>query len=178
MQGMDASTVIAAISAAVSLVAIIVSSLVARSQIKVARQQQLLPFISEMLNEFHKPAFKELLSYVTDQLELDLPQPEKAFRSLDVETRRKLRPLTSYFNEVGLLVADRAISARMVAGMMGGSIAESWQVLAPYIYARRMERDNDPNYYAYFEHLAACIADLDPVRLAEELNLKKLPPRS
>lgn len=172
---MQVSDYVAVFSVILSLAAIVVSVIVAISQQAVARRERLLPFI-EMLDEFHTPEFKALLAYVTNNLATDLPQPSIGYRPLDVETRRKLRPLTSYFNEVGVLVANKAIPAELVSGMMGGSIAESWSVLAPYIYARRLDRGNDPNYYAYYEHLAACIRELGPQRLESKLGLKRLPP--
>jgi hypothetical protein len=173
----QASDYIAAISVVLSLVAVVVSVIVARSQHAVARRERLLPFI-EMLDEFHTPEFKALLGYVTDNLASELPQPSDGYRPLDIERRRKLRPLTSYFNEVGVLVANKAIPIELVSGMMGGSISGSWSVLAPYIYARRRDRGNDPNYYAYYEHLAACVRELGPQRLESKLGLKRLPPDS
>lgn len=172
----QSSDYIATASGILSLIAIVVSVIVARSQMAVARREQLLPFIREVLDEFHEPEFKTLLGYVTGDLATDCPQPPDGYRPLDEATRQKLRPLTSYFNEVGVLVANNVVSAELVSGLMGGSIVESWDALAPYIYARRHDRGDDPNYYAYYEHLAACMQKLGPDRLEAKLGLKRLPP--
>lgn len=170
------SDYLALISGALSLFAIIVSCLVAHSQNALTRREQLFPFVTEILDEFHRSEFKRLLAYVKEDLAHERPPSSDGDAALTPADHDKLRPLMSYFNEVGLLVANGAIPAKLVASIMGGSVAASWKVLAPHIYARRVQRGDDPNYYAYYEHLAARMKEIGPQRLEGQLKLKKLPP--
>jgi len=84
--------------------------------------------------------------------------------------------VTTYFNSVGLLVYHGAMDAETVASIMGGSLINAWRSLAGYVYDERAERGDDPNYYGYFEHVAALVHDIGPQKLARALELRKFPP--
>ena len=90
--------------------------------------------------------------------------------------RERVAPVMSYFNSIGALVANRAISGQLVASLMGGSVVNAWQALSPFIYAERERRGGDEVYYGYFEHLAAVVREMGPAQLHASLGLKRLPP--
>jgi hypothetical protein len=175
----DASDWISIASGALALLAIVVSGFVARSQNVLARRDQLFPFITEMLDDYNTDEFKAILAYVREDFRGEHPlTPDGSGAALTPDDRTRLRPMMSFLNEVGLLMANKAIKSTLISSIMGGSVAESWGVLAPHNYARRIERGNDPNYFAYYEHLAAEMKKLGPQRLEGRLRLKRLQPAS
>ncbi|MEO6700293.1 MAG: hypothetical protein ABI140_08170 [Jatrophihabitantaceae bacterium] len=175
---MGTSDVISAGSGLLSLVAIVVSVLVARSQSQLARREQLLPVVSEILREAVAPEFRANRNFIVDQLAVDHPQHFDGMRGLPPDASNRARHVMSYMNNVGLLVANESISAQLVSSVMGGSVVNVWAAVAPYVYAERVLRGDDPNYYGYLEHLAVTVHEIGPDKLATELKLRKWPPET
>jgi hypothetical protein len=173
---MATSDVIATASGALALVAIVVSVLVARSQSALAHREHLLPVVSDLLRDFLTPEFKINRVYIERTLRDDNPHTTHGLRGLSPEALACARPVIAYFNNVGLLVVNETVSAQLVSSVMGGSVVNAWRVLGPYIYAERILRGGDPNYYGYFEHLAVVVNEIGPRRLEEMLKLRKWPP--
>ena len=159
---MDSSDLTAAGSALLALVAIVVSLFVARSQNSLARREQLFPVVGELLSEFRASEFKRRLVYIETQLSLDCPPDTRGSYTMTHSAFETIRPAMSYFNNIGLLVFHKTVAPETVSSLMGGSIVNAWQVLAPYIYSERHRRGDDPNYYGYFEHLAVVVRELGP----------------
>ncbi len=128
-----------------------------------------------MFVEFRSFEFKDRLTYVQTMLDYDSPALRDGSLQLSNESIRA-RPIMSYFNNVGLLVYHGTITEEAASSIMGGSVVSAWKALAPYVYAERRRRGDDPNYYGYFEHLAASIVEIGPDKLDAKLELKKLPP--
>ncbi len=153
-----------------------VSVVVARSQHSLARKDQLFPLVGGLLDEFRDADFKKRLAYIEESLATDSPPDSSGEFRLSAAARAQVGPVMGYFNNIGLLVANDAVPVRLASAIMGGSVINAWTALAPYVYAERLRRGGDPNYYGYFEHLAASIAEVGPERLERLLQLKKLPP--
>jgi hypothetical protein len=170
---MSASDIIALASAGLALA---VSVVVAFRQEILTRRAQLLAVTQEVMTEFRSADFKDRLTYVQRTLAGDSPARDEHGPVLSDQSWLKARPVMSYFNAVGLLVFHGTVSAEVVASVMGGSLMSAWKELAPYVYAQRSRRGGDPNYYGYFEHVAALVAEIGPARLDERLRLRKLPP--
>jgi len=173
---MGTSDVIAAASGLLSLIAIVVSVLVARSQSQLSRREQLLPVVSEILREAVTPEFRANRNFIVERLATDHPQPADGMRGLPPEASARVRHVMSYLNNVGLLVANESVSAQLVSSVMGGSVINVWTAVAPYVYAERVLRGEDPNYYGYLEDLAVTVHEIGPDELATKLKLRKWPP--
>ena len=162
---MDASAVVSSISAALSLVAIVVAFLVARQQLGQARRQALLPVMTDVLAEFRTHEFRDAMRFVRDA-------PGDVVLLEDPRAKQVMR----YFNGIGALVRSGALDAAFVASFMGASVEDAWRRLGPYVYAERERREGDALYYGYFEHLAAEVARLGTAELQRRLRLERLPP--
>lgn len=174
---MELSDVIAGVAAALALVSIVVSLYVAYRQNELTRRSQFVPIVAGLLqDEFRSADFKRRTDFIETELRATCPPNPDGTLSLTDDARNMVRPVMSYFNNVGLLLANGAVSAELVSSIMGGTVANTWRELGPFIYAERSRRGGDPNYYGYFEHLAASVREIGPEKLDQRLGLKKLPP--
>jgi hypothetical protein len=165
------ATVLSVSSLLVSVLALLVSSLVAWRQLGIMRQSNLLPVTLDMFGEFRTPAFRISMRYLTERLWEDHPPADDLdMLGLPDDVREKIVPVVSYFNNVGLLVANGLIDERTVQSFMGSSVLRAWTRVSPYI---RVERDKrgDPDYNGYFEHLAARCRQWPP----KPLGLQRVP---
>lgn len=161
---------------AFSLVAVIVSTVLALRQAKLMRHNNLLPVIVDIFKEFRDPVFKEHLDYLQHRLWAEYPPTGTGTSELADEGRRHVTAVAGFFNTVGLLVANNVIDETVPTSAMGGSILRSWARLSPYIVNERVRR-NDPNYHMYFEDLARRALDLPPSKLREKLTVRSMPQR-
>ncbi|MBT0995470.1 hypothetical protein KIN34_14380 [Cellulomonas sp. DKR-3] len=166
---MDQSDIVAAVSAALSLAAILISSLFARQQIVQARRDQLFPVMTHLLGEFRSTEFKANLYAVEHDLANGATVDSEGRPQLRDAERARAVQVMSFFNYIGALVANGSVSLTLVSSLMGGSIENAWRATGPYIYADRERRNGDDVYYAYFEHLAAEISNIGPTKLHARL---------
>ena len=146
-------------SLVVSILALVVSGGVAVRQLTRLRHSNMLPVAVDLFREFRTPEFRAAMRYLTGTLWSEHP-PGDDVGVLDLpdDVRARVVPVVSYFNNVGVLVANDVIDDATVRGFMSGSVLRAWDRTAPYIRVERSRRA-DPTYNAYFEHLAArCIA--------------------
>jgi hypothetical protein len=169
---MTTTDLLAAFSAALSLIALLVSILVAKAQLSLSRREQLFPLLSEILSTFHWKEFRETREYVKNDFARDFPPNKDGKLLFSEEARDRVQPVTSFFFRVGLLVYERVISVELVSAYMGRSILDCWEVLMPYIRSERQRR-GDPLYYSFFEHLAAEIRHLGHAQLTKKLKLRR-----
>ncbi|WP_306204118.1 DUF4760 domain-containing protein [Actinoplanes sp. RD1] len=141
-------------SLVVAALALLVSAGVAWRQLNYMRHGTMLPVALDMFAEFRTPQFRTCMRYLTEDLHREHPPGEEGILSLPDDVRALVVPAVSYFNNLGLLVAQRVVDPDVVRGFMNHSILRAWDRTAPYIRVERARR-NDPAYYQYFEHLAA-----------------------
>ncbi|WBB68825.1 DUF4760 domain-containing protein [Micromonospora sp. WMMD812] len=173
---MDDVQLINVLTLAFSLVAVIVSTILALRQARLMRHNNLLPVIVDIFTEFRDPAFKEHLHYLQHRLWEEYPPAASGTSDLVGEARQHVVAVGGFFNSVGLLVANNVIDEVVPTSAMGGSILRSWARLSPYI-ANERQRRNDPNYEMYFEDLARRALDLPPSKLRSRLALRSMPQR-
>ena len=171
---MDVNLVLNTIALAFSLVAITVSSVIALRQVKIMQHSNLLPVMIDMFREFRAPEFKQHIDYIGESLWKEAPSESFGTSNLPETARSHVTPVASFFNTVGVLVANGVITDLTVASYMGGSTIRAWSRLAPYIRNERTRR-NDENYYLFFEHLAFLVSENPPSKLNARLKLRTLP---
>lgn len=162
------------LSIVLSGLALAISALVAARQLRLARHTNLLPVMIDMFREFRGREFKEQLGYIEERLWEDCPPQDTGTVDLPEAAKERVVSVASFFNTVGLLVAHGVIGKVIPASYMGGSVLRAWSRLAPYIQTERVRR-GDPNYYCFFEHLAAVADATSPDQLAGLLKLRKMP---
>jgi len=161
-------TVAAVVAALVASVALVYS-------VRAARRQNVLPVFLELIREFREPTFKSHVDYVLTKLEDRAPDASVGIKRLPKSAQQHVLPVQYYFNLLGQLRHSRFISAIEISSTMGGSVIETWRVLAPYVYAERAT-SGDTLYLGFYEDLAARITALGPIALRRKLNLATSPP--
>ncbi|GAA2589594.1 hypothetical protein GCM10010435_80250 [Winogradskya consettensis] len=156
-------------SLVVSILALAVSGGVAVRQLVRMRHSNMLPVALDLFREFRTGQFRDNMRYIVEDLWTEHPPgDDTGILDLPDNDRARVIPVVSYFNNVGVLVANGVVDETVVRGFMGQSVLRAWDRAAPYLRAERLHRA-DPSYNAFFEHLAArCIAlppttDLDRV---------------
>ncbi|GAA2523345.1 DUF4760 domain-containing protein [Winogradskya humida] len=146
-------------SLVVSILALAVSGGVAVRQLVRMRHSNMLPVALDLFREFRTPHFRDNMRYIVEDLWTEHPPgDDTGILDLPDDDRARVVPVVSYFNNVGVLVANGVVDASTVRSFMGGSVLRAWDRAAPYLRTERRHRA-DPSYNAYFEHLAArCIA--------------------
>jgi hypothetical protein len=171
---MDTNLALNVVALAFSLVAIAVSSIIALRQVKIMQHSNLLPVMIDMFREFRAPEFKKHMDYIGESLWKEAPHESFGTSNLPEPARLHVTPVASFFNTVGVLVANEVITDLTVASYMGGSTIRAWSRLAPYIRNERTRR-HDENYYLFFEHLAFLVSENPPSRLNARLKLRTMP---
>ena len=171
---MTSSTVLSLSSLVVSLLALVVSAGVAIRQLARLRHSNLLPVALDLFREFRTAEFREHLRYLRDDLWEQSPPGGLGVVDLSDEARGHLAPVSGYFNNMGVLVANGVVDAELVQSFMGGSIMVAWSRVAPYVEVERQRR-SDPNYALFFEHLAALCIRTPPGELNRRLRLERVP---
>jgi hypothetical protein len=103
------------------VLAIITSTTIALRQSRLTHHANLLPILTEIFDEFRASEFKQHMAYVTGELWRQHPPGAIGFDDLSDSARRHAGTVTSYFNTVGILVANRIISDLLVASYTGRS---------------------------------------------------------
>jgi hypothetical protein len=158
---------------AFSVLAIITSTTIALRQSRLMHHANLLPILTEIFDEFRASEFKQHLAYVTGELWRQHPPGAIGFDDLSDSARHHAGTVTSYFNTVGILVANRIISDLLVASYMGRSVLQAWIYLEPYVRTDRRRRDDD-SWNLFFENLAAVMEENPPSRIDARLRLKRM----
>jgi hypothetical protein len=171
---MTSSTVLSLSSLVVSLLALLVSAGVAIRQLARMRHSNMLPVALDLFREFRTPEFRDHMRYLQEELWEQCPPGAAGIVDLSDEARAHLAPVSGYFNNMGVLVANGVVDAQLVQSFMGASILGSWWRVAPYAEVERRRRD-DPNFALFFEHLAALCLRTPPAELNRRLHLARVP---
>ena len=171
---MTSSTVLSLSSLLVSLLALLVSAGAAIRQLARLRHSNMLPVALDLFREFRTPQFRDHMRYLQEELWDQCPPGGIGIADLSDEARGHLAPVSGYFNNVGVLVANGVVDTELVQSFMGGSVLRAWWRIAPYVEVERQRR-NDPNYALFFENLAARCIRTPPAELNRRLRLERVP---
>jgi hypothetical protein len=171
---MDFNTTVSLSSLALAVIAAGLSTAVAVRQSRIMHHNNLLPVLIEMFGEFRSADFRERMRYIQEELWDEFPPDSSGTSDLPPAIRDRVAGVTSFFNSLGVLVANGVVDELVPSAYMGGSILRTWLKFSPYVYNERALR-NDENYYLFFENLAFTVHLTPPPKLNKRLNLKTMP---
>jgi len=168
------------LSLTISLVAICVSGYLPRRQANYSRSQVVVNFVS-FFTEARGADFIEDVRYVCTDLLADSTQVV-AVSQLPAEVRGRIYRVANYFDQLGLLVAARALDAEIVIGLLGNWLDQCWRVLEPFIIQERNLRAESmgrgesvsAGYLEYFEDLVVRTRRNPPGVVQARLRLHKV----
>ena len=171
---MDTATVVFNLAAiAFSLLAIASSAATALRQSRLMEYSNLLPVVVDLFDRYRAPEFKRHLEQVATQLWDKYPPETTRFNDLPQEVRSHASSVVTFFNLVGILVANGIVSDLIVASYMRVPIVRAWAQLGPYIRNERRYRQDD--WYPFFEHLAYIMSQYSTEKINARLKLKRMP---
>ncbi|MFI7493062.1 DUF4760 domain-containing protein [Micromonospora echinaurantiaca] len=159
---------------ALSVVSLILSIAIGLRQQLLARHANLLPVVIELFRESTQPEFKAHMNYIQDRLWKDCPPENFSTVNLSKEARAHFVSVASFYNMVGILVANKVIDKDVPISFMRGGLLRAWSCLAPYIRNERIRR-SEPNYCIYFESLAYLALRRPREKFSRSLRLKSMP---
>jgi hypothetical protein len=165
----DFGTVLNVVSLGLSLIAIILSSVIAWRQAQLMRHANAFPILIDFFREFRSPEFREHQLYVRTRLADELPAI--GIYGLPEPVLAHVVPVVHYFDNLGALVAHRVVETKVALSILGESVERNWRLLAPFLHKEREIRKDD-EYGIFFEHLAE-LARATPGRRARS-NLRLL----
>jgi len=159
------------ISLIISVIALVTSVAVAVQQINIAKQSNFLPILIDMFSEFRSPKFKRHLYYVTQRLSKE-HNSKKGFQNLPEPARTHVITVSHFFDNLGVIVANKIVDEKLVISFMGESIYSAWQALEPFIKRERELRNSE--YQEYFEDLVVRVKKNPPHIIRKQLGLQEL----
>lgn len=141
-------------------------------QIHVVRGANHLPVVLDAFKASRCPEWFEAQEYILNRLSRE-HAAGCAWRDLPQQARDQVNTIGLFYDDLGKLIAHQVISGDLVIGSYGDSIVYLWDVLAPYVYA---ERAHVPDFWVYFEDLAARTAKTSTRAVYAKLRLRKRPP--
>lgn len=148
---MNGSLALNLLALVISVIALSVSVVMGRRQLKLARDSHLLPIISDIFKETRSEPFLESMAYIRDRL-AELPA-DNGYRHLPGDARLHVRRVGLFYDDIGKLVAHSIVEEDIVLGAYGGAIQRIWDIIAPYVYSERQKYNNMTMFY--FEDLAS-----------------------
>ncbi|ROO86707.1 hypothetical protein EDD29_4285 [Actinocorallia herbida] len=171
---MDSTVVLNLAALSISLTALVISIRLGLRQIRVASGGLHLPVVLETFDYSRSTAWFEAQEYVLTTLAHE-HHAETGWRGLPEEARTHVNIIGLFYDDLGKLVAHGVIDQSLVIGSYGMNIVRLWDSLAPFVYTER--REHVPQFWMYFEDLAARTAALPPETVYAELQMRSRPPR-
>ncbi|NUO01380.1 MAG: hypothetical protein HUU01_12280 [Saprospiraceae bacterium] len=168
---MQISEVIDLFALGTSLCALFTSLFVAYKQIRLSENSNSFPVAIEMFKEFRSLEFKQHLNHIITELP-KLNSVENPISDLPKDVKKSALTVSHYFDNIGVLVANKAVDKKLVISFLGGTAENAWEILAPYIKAERKKRPNGM-YQEFFENLIYEIKKSPPEIVMKKLSLKR-----
>ncbi|WP_405723149.1 hypothetical protein OG607_14085 [Streptomyces sp. NBC_01537] len=167
---MDASLEINLSSLFLSILAVALSGYLAYRQALAAHGANLIPIIFTAFREWRQDDFARTQSYILHELST-AHDPAGGYAGIPEPLRRDIDHVTIFYDDLGKLVAYKAVDPKVVISTFGLTIVRVWDVLRPYIYREREIRGTQ--FMALFEDLACRAKDEPPSLLHRRLGLRK-----
>lgn len=153
----------------VAILALVVSSRITLRQTRFMRDASHVDVALEYFREFRSPEFLSSLDYVRTRLHAN--DPALGLLNLPPESKEHALKVGYFFQSLGFLVKFRVTDADLWITCMGRQITTAWEAIAPYAMTERKRGVLGVASLHFFEHLAACCAD---VSHAERLRRQRL----
>jgi hypothetical protein len=148
------TTALAVLGLGLSIVALGVSVVVARNQLRQSSITNAQPLAIDLFREFRERSADRR------RLHKELPKIKdsaKGFESIaDEELQQLARSTSHWYDNIGVLVAHGMVEPEYVAGFLGTSAIDTWNLLKRFIVGDRECRKSigqDDDYQDYFEYL-------------------------
>jgi hypothetical protein len=170
---MDPSMTLNLAALATSVVALVVSGLLARRQSTMMRHGNELPVLVDLLQEFRSRDFQAAEDYVLNKLATE-NDPLSGTTELPDAPRMAVNYVASFFTALGALAHYQMVDEEIVVAHFGFRARRAWNALEKYIDQERQIR-NDPFYARPFEHLVHLVQQGWPPDARYHLKLKTVP---
>ncbi|WP_327735294.1 hypothetical protein OG749_17030 [Streptomyces nojiriensis] len=170
---MESSLALNVLVLVVSITALITSILVARRQLRLAHNSNVLPIIVEMFKDTRTPEFSHSIEYLLSEFEGQYP-PSDGYLSLPAEPKAHIRRVALFLDDAGKLVAHGVVDERIILGSYAVLITRTWEILAPYVYSERARQGN--HTMIHLEDLAARAQNTPASSVHTKMGLRRLPP--
>lgn len=151
--------------------AIIIASiavLVTAWQLFETRRANALPATVDLFREYRSEEMVDARRVL--YLELGDLDPDLGISQLPGEVREAAERVGFFLDNVGVMIAHRLVSPKLVAGFLGVSSLNLWKALYPFVMHERARRSTV--YLNYFEHLAA---EMEKIRIADGVKSNLTP---
>lgn len=139
-----------ALSIIFSVLALIMSAVVAQRQLGAARNSDFTAVLLELIKEYRSPEMVGARTKVLSELDPSNFDPSLGFRGLPDDMRLSAQRISHFFDQVGLLVSHDLAPKNALISFFGMGAIQLWQKLDKYVAAERALRDS-PRYQIYFE---------------------------
>jgi uncharacterized protein YggT (Ycf19 family) len=146
----DLWSIVAAVSAAVQTIVIIIALLFAIAQLRESARARSTEAMRQIFEALARPEARL-------ERKLVYQSPGVNFDAMPDEELQHLWNVAISFNHVGLLVKRGYLPAEVVYDIYGDAAVRSWRVLKSLVEQerkRRGDQDDSPYYLKYFEELA------------------------
>ncbi|MET9888847.1 hypothetical protein ABZZ47_01290 [Streptomyces sp. NPDC006465] len=169
---MDPSLAINLVSLLISLIALAISAYLAHRQASAAHGANLIPVIFNSFREWRQPDFVQTQKYILASLSID-HDAEMGLSGIPEPLQSQIDKVAIFYDDLGKLVAYRALDWKIVVGTFGVTTVKVWAELRPFIYREREIRGT--RHMACFEDLACRAKDNPPVELHKKMGLRSDP---
>lgn len=160
-------------SLGVSLVALILSSLLAWRQVRSTRaSNDTIVAVDWMSRQLISDSFLESEAYVLDRLTAE-HTPERGVSGLPEPARHHVHRVGRYYASLGHLTVFGAIEERLILSIIHYRLRAAWYVLEPYVRAERELRGAP--FFNFFEHIAVRASEVNTSDLLKKLRLRQFP---
>ncbi|WP_328692746.1 hypothetical protein OHA74_29980 [Streptomyces phaeochromogenes] len=170
---MESSLALNVLVLLVSIATLITSLVVARRQLRLAHNSNVLPIIIDMFKDTREPEFSRSIEYLLSEFTGQYPH-EDGYLNLPPEPKAHIRRVALFLDDAGKLVAHGVVDERIILGSYAVLIARTWETLAPYVYSERARQGNFT--MIYLEDLAARARSTPASSVHAALGLRRLPP--
>jgi hypothetical protein len=163
---MDAALIVSLGSAAIALMAVILS-------VSQTRRQNLLPIALDIFRESRATEWFEARDYVLTRLRTE-HSPDNGVSGLPEPARERVRRVVFFYDNLGVFVTFKVIGQDLAIGFHGVGLTEAWQVLEPYI--RRERAIRRMRYAVFYEDLVSRFRSRPPGDVYSKLKLRQIVP--
>ncbi|GAA4684386.1 hypothetical protein GCM10023347_44320 [Streptomyces chumphonensis] len=155
---------------AISLLALVVSSLAVWRQIRNARSAGAFATVLEVyLRDVRDKDYQRDQSYVLSRLAVEHP-PADGIRNLPDDAQHAVWNVAFLYESLGMMYVLGNMDRRIALGTFNFRIVQVWEALEPYVVAERAARLSP--FLAFFEHLYLEARSTSPVDLYRKAGLR------
>jgi hypothetical protein len=165
---MDGATII---SLTLSVIAVVVSTMIACLQLVKSSQTNHLTILSQFVQISMSADFLESEAWIYSMLPGDSSAPSVALSKLAAPGREHVVRVAGFYQLVGYLVCLGVLKERVVRPMIGVRAKQAWEVLAESIKSERVIYPGAVGY-RFFEDLAARTQDVTFQTIVKKYRLR------